>query len=53
MWRQVGSRHDAAEEHGGRALCKEPMPEMMELDKATWAEGDFNNEPPAEGKEVT
>ena len=23
------------------ALCKEPMPEMMELDKATWEEGDF------------
>ena len=34
------------------ALCKEPMPEAMELDKATWAEGDFNNEPPQEGKEA-
>ncbi len=25
-------------------LCKEPMPEAMELDKATWAEGDLGKE---------
>jgi hypothetical protein len=32
--------------------CGEPIRALIELDKATWDEGDFNNEPPQEGKEA-
>ena len=37
------------------AMCLEPMPEAMELDKATWEEGDFGNQPSTAqaGKEGT